>query len=124
MAGCVATQRQLETDDAASAVAGDDARAVRPEGPDLRCEVRRELLDTRKRFAVAIDTRRLEPEERLILAQMPHEGTVAEDVAIVSAQPDYFGASHDHGIQSLVEQLSFVSTPWGLGPDRDLQSQE
>ena len=74
---CNELSRQLESDGAASAVAGDDTRAVRPEGTDLRCEVRRELLDTRKRFAVAINSWGLEPEERLILAQMPHEGAAA-----------------------------------------------
>jgi len=41
---------------------------------------------------MAIDTWRLEPEERLILAQM-HEGAVAEDVAIVSAYSKNWSAA-------------------------------
>src|SRR5467141_1659554 len=48
--------RDLKGDGAASAVAGDDVRAVQPEGADLRYEVRGEFHDSRKRFAMAIDT--------------------------------------------------------------------
>src|SRR5437764_13860119 len=51
---------------------------------DLRCEVRREVLDARERLAPAVETRRLQPEERLVLAQVLHERAVTEDIAVMS----------------------------------------
>jgi len=61
---------QLESDRASGAEAGNDTRTVWLERADLRCEVRGEILDARERLALAIETRRLEPVERLIIAQV------------------------------------------------------
>src|SRR5438552_7135563 len=62
--------RQLERDRATGAVAGDCIWTVGPECPDLRGKVRGQFLDAREGLALAIDTGRLQPEERLIVAQV------------------------------------------------------
>ena len=76
--------RQLECNAAAGAKANNDVRAVGPERADLACEVPGQILDPREQLALAIETRRLQPEERLIVAKVLHQRTVAEDVAVVS----------------------------------------
>src|SRR3989475_4902023 len=62
--------RQLERDRATGAVAGDGIGTVGPECADPRGEVGRQLLDAREGRALAIYTGRLQPVERLILAQL------------------------------------------------------
>src|SRR6266516_717200 len=62
--------RQLERHGAAGAAPGQDVRAVRLERPDLFREVRREVLHARERLAPAVEPGRLEPEERLVVAQL------------------------------------------------------
>src|ERR1700758_5140908 len=65
--------RQLERDRATGAVARDDIGTVGLECPDPLGEVGRQLLDTREGLALAIYAGRLQPEERLILAQLLRE---------------------------------------------------
>src|SRR5690349_5505721 len=62
--------RQLERDRATGAVAGDGIGTVGPECPDPLGKVGRQLLDAREGRALAIYAGRLQPEERLILAQL------------------------------------------------------
>src|SRR5689334_8664275 len=61
--------RQLECDRATGAVAGDGIGSVGLECPDPLGEVGRQLLDASEGLALAIYTGRLQPKERLILAQ-------------------------------------------------------
>src|SRR5258707_4583632 len=75
--------RQLESDGAARAVAGNDIGSFWPDRSDLRCEIGGHLLDTPQRLAVAVETRGLEAENRLIGAQVLREGAEAEHVAVV-----------------------------------------
>jgi len=60
--------RQLESDRAAGAVAGNHVRTVGPECEDLRRKVRGQVLNARDGLALAIETGGLQPEERLIVA--------------------------------------------------------
>src|SRR5207245_11716456 len=62
--------RQLERDRATGAVAGDGIGSVGMECQDPLGKVGRQLLDAREGLALAIYTGRLQPEERLILAQL------------------------------------------------------
>jgi len=52
---------------------------------DLRREMGRKLGDTRQRLALAIEPRRPEPEERLIVSKVLRQSAVAEYVPVVSA---------------------------------------
>src|SRR5438094_217667 len=79
------SSRQLERDHAAGAEAGDDVRTMRPAGADLRCEVLGQILDARQRLALVLEARRLEPVQRLLIAQVPGDVAVAEHVAVVSS---------------------------------------
>src|SRR4029077_3693578 len=76
--------RQLERDRATGAVAGNAIGTVGPECPDPLGEVGRQLLDARDGLALAIYAGRLQPEERLILAQLLRQEAEREHVAIVS----------------------------------------
>src|SRR2546426_1470279 len=75
--------RQLEGDRASGAVARNDIGTVGPKGANLAGKVVGQLLDAREGLALTIDTRRVQPEERLIVPQLPRQETVAEHVAIV-----------------------------------------
>ena len=79
----------LESDRAARAEAGDDARTLRTECADLGGEVRGEILDARERLALAVETGRLEPVQRLIVAQVSYEDAIAEDVPVVSTHREH-----------------------------------
>src|SRR3954470_13289888 len=58
--------RQLEGDRTARAVARDDhGTAIAVKGADLVGEIRGEILDARQWLGLPVDTRRLEPKERL-----------------------------------------------------------
>src|SRR5437773_2474738 len=61
--------RQLEGHRAAGAVPGNDVRPVRRECADLGCEVSGEVLDARERLALAVEPRRLQAVQGLILAR-------------------------------------------------------
>jgi hypothetical protein len=52
---------------------------------DLVCEVRCEVFDPLQRLAVVIEAWRVQPEERLIVPQVPHQMTVTKNVAVVAA---------------------------------------
>src|SRR2546421_1905664 len=81
--------RQLERHGAAGAEPGDDVRAVRLERSDLLREVRREILHARERLAPAVEPGRLEPEERLVVAQLLRQSAVAEHVAVVPGHREH-----------------------------------
>src|SRR5213592_3811248 len=75
--------RQLEGDRAAGTVAGNHIRTVGPECLDLGRKVCGQILNACDRLALAVETRGLQPEERLIVAQMPDQGAITEHIAIV-----------------------------------------
>ena len=45
-----------------------------------------QVLDARQRLPVAVETRRLQAEKRLLLTQVMREGAEAEDITVVSAE--------------------------------------
>ena len=75
--------RQLKSHRATGAETGDDVGAARLEGADLGGEIGGQILDALERLVAPVDPRRLQAEERLIVAQRLGERAVAEDVAVM-----------------------------------------
>src|SRR5436190_10928484 len=108
--GCAVTAkllRQLESDAAAGAVAGDDARACL-EGAYLGSEVRGEFLDGCQWLAAPVEAGRLQTEERLIVAEFTGERAITKNVSIVSGsaedrRPCAAGLQGDDGALLLVK---------------------
>src|SRR5262249_60423376 len=63
---------------------GNDISAVRLKRADLPGQVRGQIFDALERLALAVETGRLQAEERLAAAQVLRERAIAEDVAVVS----------------------------------------
>src|SRR6266480_1696106 len=126
---------ELERHRAARAEAGDDVRVARLERSDLVREVGGEVLHARERLAPAIESGRLEPEERLVLAQVLRQGAVAEHVAVVPRHGEHGYACpallerHDRALVLLqpIAQLgrqragrTAAAQAVAIGPDADL----
>ncbi|MNC85370.1 hypothetical protein D3C83_09640 [compost metagenome] len=75
--------RQLESDDAARAEAGNNVRSVGPECADLGRKVRGMILHACERLAMAVESRRLQPKERLVVPEVVRQSAVTEDVAVM-----------------------------------------
>ncbi len=107
--------RQLERHRAAGAKAGDDIGPVRPERPYLVREVAGYFLDAGERFAVPVQPRRLQPEERPLVAQDLGERPIAEDIAVMAGDGE-----HRH-LRSILLQRHDGAL---LGGDRVRRAQE
>src|SRR2546428_4916316 len=75
---------KLESDRAASAVAGDHIRTMRSEFADLSREVCGQIRDGCEGLTTIFESGKLQSEERLIISQVLRQSAIQEDVAIVS----------------------------------------
>ena len=90
---CLELSRKLECDRSTGTEAGDRHGAVRAECADLVGEIFSEAADRPTRLASFLVAGRLQAIEGLVAAEMPGDGAVAEDIAVVPGHGKYRNAA-------------------------------
>src|SRR5436190_347969 len=78
----------VERDRGAGAIAGDDVRSGRTKLANFPRQVRREILNGRKRCLTVFESRRLQAEKGLIVSEVLRQSTIKEDITIVAGHSE------------------------------------